>query len=148
MEWIDGLDAHWHWLAIGLLLAAAEMAIPGVFLIWLAGAALITGALTWALPLTLAWQIVIFAALAVISVFVGRQYLRANPVAAADPLLNDRGARLVGETVVVTHAIDGGQGRVRQGDSEWLAKGPDAEPGTRMRVAGHEGVVLVVEHLH
>ena len=33
-------------------------------------------------------------------------------------------------------------------DSEWLAKGPDAEPGTKMRVAGHDGVVLVVEHLH
>jgi inner membrane protein len=148
MEWIDGLDAHWHWLAIGLLLAAAEMAIPGVFLIWLAGAALVTGALTWALPLTLAWQIVIFAALAMVSVFVGRQYLRANPVEAADPLMNDRGARLVGEVVVVTQAIDGGQGRVRQGDSEWLAKGPDAEPGTRMRVAGHDGVVLLVEHLH
>jgi inner membrane protein len=147
MEWIDGLDAHWHWLAIGLLLAAAEMAIPGVFLIWLAGAALVTGALTWALPLTLAWQIVIFAALAMVSVFVGRQYLRANPVEAADPLMNDRGARLVGEMVVVTQAIDGGQGRVRQGDSEWLAKGPDAEPGTRMRVAGHDGVVLLVEHL-
>jgi membrane protein implicated in regulation of membrane protease activity len=148
MEWIDGLDAHWHWLAIGLLLAAAELAIPGDFLIWLAGAALVTGALPWALPLTLAWQIVIFATLAMVSVFVGRQYLRANPVEAADPLMNDRGARLVGEMVVVTQAIDGGQGRVRQGDSEWLAKGPDAEPGTRMRVAGHDGVVLLVEYLH
>jgi membrane protein implicated in regulation of membrane protease activity len=62
--------------------------------------------------------------------------------------MNDRGARLVGEMVVVTQAIDGGQGRVRQGDSEWLAKGPDAEPGTRMRVAGHDGVVLLVEYLH
>jgi membrane protein implicated in regulation of membrane protease activity len=54
----------------------------------------------------------------------------------------------VGELVVVTHAIDGGEGRVRLGDSEWLAKGPDAEPGSRMRVAGHDGVVLIVEHLH
>ena len=39
-------------------------------------------------------------------------------------------------------------GRVRLGDSEWLAKGPDAEPGTRMRVSGHDGAVLLVEHLH
>ncbi|MCW1431436.1 NfeD family protein [Novosphingobium sp. JCM 18896] len=148
MEWFEALDAHWHWLAIGLVLAAAEMAIPGVFLIWLAGAALITGALTWALPLGIAMQVVIFAVLAIVSVFTGKRYLAANPIESADPKMNDRGARLVGETVVVTHAIDGGNGRVKQGDSEWLAKGPDAEPGTRMRVAGLDGVVLLVEHLH
>lgn len=148
MEWLEGLDAHWHWLAIGLALAAAEIAVPGVFLIWLSGAALVTGMLTWFLPIGLPLQIVIFAVLAIVSVFTGRRYLRSNPIEAADPKMNDRGARLVGETVVVTHAIDGGTGRVRQGDSEWLAKGPDAEPGTKMRVAGHDGVVLVVEHLH
>mgnify|MGYP000969134564 CR=1 FL=1 len=32
-----GIDAHWFWLTLGLLLAVGEMAIPGVFLIWLAG---------------------------------------------------------------------------------------------------------------
>lgn len=147
MEWFESLDAHYHWLAIGLLLAAAEMAVPGVFMIWLAAAALITGFLTWFLPIGLPLQIVIFAALAIVSVFTGKRYLRSNPIEALDPKMNDRGARLVGETVVVTHAIDGGNGRVKQGDSEWLAKGPDAEPGTKMRVAGNDGVVLLVEHL-
>ena len=148
MEWLEGLDAHWHWLAIGLLLAAAEIAVPGVFLIWLSGAALVTGVLTWFLPIDLPLQIMIFAALAIVAVFTGRRYLRSNPIAPADPNMNDRGARQVGEMVVVTQAIDGGRGRVRQGDSEWLAKGPDAEPGTKMRVTGHDGVVLIVEHLH
>ena len=52
----------------------------------------------------------------------------------------------VGEIVVVTSGIEeGSSGKVRCGDSEWLAKGPDAEPGTRMRVCGHEGTVLLVE---
>ena len=63
-------------------------------------------------------------------------------------MLNDRGGQLIGETVLVTHALDGGTGRVKHGDSEWLARGPDAEPGSRMRVAGHDGTVLIVEHLH
>lgn len=148
MTWLEALDSHWAWLALGLVLAVAEMAVPGFFLIWLAGAAIVTGLLAWTVPLSLAWQIVIFAVLALVAVFAGRRYLRANPVESADPLMNDRGGRLVGETVVVTHAIDGGSGRVRQGDSEWLAKGPDAEPGTKMRVAGHQGTVLLVEHLH
>lgn len=66
-------------------------------------------------------------------------------MAAADPNINRRGARLVGETVVVTQAIEGGTGRVHHGDSEWLARGPDAVPGTRMRIAGSDGAVLIVE---
>lgn len=148
MTWLETLDSHWAWLAIGLVLAVAEMAVPGFFLIWLAGAAIVTGFLAWVVPLSLAWQIVIFAVLALVAVFSGRRFLAANPVVSADPLMNDRGGRLVGEVVVVTQAIDDGSGRVRQGDSEWLAKGPDAEPGTRMRVAGHQGTVLLVEHLH
>jgi membrane protein implicated in regulation of membrane protease activity len=148
MTWLEALDSHWAWLAVGLVLAVAEMAVPGFFLIWLAGAAIVTGLLAWAVPLSLAWQIVIFAVLALVAVFAGRRFLAANPGVSADPLMNDRGGRLVGETGVVTQAIDGGSGRVRQGDSEWLAKGPDAEPGTRMRVSGHQGTVLLVEHLH
>ena len=148
MGWLESLDPHWTWLAIGLLLAAAEIAVPGVFLIWMAGAALITGLITWLVPIGLPLQIVVFAVLAIVAVFTGRRYLRSNPIQPADPMMNDRGARAIGEMVVVTHAIDGGTGRVRLGDSEWLAKGPDAEPGSRMRVAGHEGAVLIVEHLH
>lgn len=148
MEAFESLDPHWAWLALGLVLAAAEMAIPGLFLIWLAGAAILTGLLTWVVPIGLPLQVVIFAVLAIVGVFSGRRYLSSNPVVSADPLMNDRGGRLVGEVVVVTHAIVEGSGRVKQGDSEWLARGPDAEPGTRMRVAGHDGVVLIVEHLH
>ena len=145
---MDNLEPHYVWLAIGLALAAAEMAVPGVFLIWLAGAAILTGLLAWAVPIGLPLQIVIFAVLAIVSVFTGRRYLRNNPVTSADPMLNDRGGQLVGEQVEVTHAIDGGTGKVKHGDTEWLAKGPDAEPGTRMRVSGHHGVVLLVEHLY
>lgn len=149
MAWLEGLSPHWMWLGLGLILAIAEIAIPGVFLIWLAMAALLTGVAAWLVPgLGLPLEIVLFAVLAVVSVFIGRNYLRANPVESADPMLNDRGGQAVGETVVVTQVIEGGSGRVKLGDSEWLARGPDAEPGTRMRVSGHQGAVLLVEHLH
>jgi inner membrane protein len=141
------LEPHYIWLAIGLSLAAAEMAIPGVFLIWLAGAAILTGLLAWFVPIGLPLQIVIFAVLAMVSVFLGKRYLRTNPVASADPLLNDRGGQIVGETVVVTEAIEGGKGRIRHGDSEWIARGPDAAAGTRVRIVGHRGIELTVEPL-
>ena len=148
MAWLETLDPHWGWLALGLILAIAEMVIPGVFLIWLAGAALVTGLVSWVVPIGMPAQIVLFAALAIFAVFAGKRYLRDNPIMAADPLMNDRGARLIGETVVVTHVIIGGTGRVSLGDSEWLVRGPDAEPGTRMRISGHDGAVLLVEHIH
>ena len=142
------LDPHWAWLALGLVLAVGEMTIPGVFLIWMAGAAVLTGLATWVLPITVPLQVVLFAGLSLGAVFIGRNWLRANPIEAADPMMNDRGARAIGETVLVTQVIEGGEGRVKLGDSEWMAKGPDAEPGTRMRVAGHNGSVLLVEYLH
>ena len=141
-------DPHWAWLALGLVLAVGEMTIPGVFLIWMAGAAVITGLVTWVVPLSVALQVMLFAVLSVGAVFIGRNWLRANPIVGADPLMNDRGARAIGETVVVTQVIEGGEGRVKLGDSEWIAKGPDAEPGTRMRVASHNGAILMVEYLH
>jgi membrane protein implicated in regulation of membrane protease activity len=147
MDWLNELQPNWIWLAIGLFLAAAEMAIPGVFLIWLAGAAIITGLLAWVLPLGVPLQIVIFAVLAIVSVFAGKRYLRDNPVEAADPKMNRRGARMVGEIARVTEAIEAGQGRVHHGDSEWIARGPDAEEGDRVRIVGSEGAVLLVEPL-
>ena len=36
MNGLEGFDAHWVWIAIGLVLAALEMLVPGVYLIWLA----------------------------------------------------------------------------------------------------------------
>lgn len=148
VEFFNTLTGHWIWLALGVALAIAELLAPGYFMIWLAAAALLTGAIAAALPIGVPVQVVVFVALAAIVLAAARVWLKRNPVEAADPKMNDRGARLVGETVTVTAAIDGGSGRVKQGDTEWLARGPDAEPGTRMRVSGHDGSVLVVEHLH
>jgi membrane protein implicated in regulation of membrane protease activity len=148
IEWIESLAPQWGWMALGLALAIAELVAPGYFMIWLAAAAFVTGVLTVALPITLPIQVLAFAALSAVAVVLGRRWLIRNPIESADPMLNDRGGQLVGQSVVVTHAIDGGSGRVRVGDSEWLARGPDAQPGTRMRVSGHEGVVLIVEHLN
>ena len=140
-----GLEPHWAWLIAGLVLAVAEMVVPGVFLIWFAAAALIVGLLTAVLPIGAAVQVVLFVVLSLASVLASRRFLRRYPVLSADPLLNQRGAQLVGRQVVVTQAIEGGSGRVRCGDSEWLASGPDAQAGARMTVTGSQGSVLIVE---
>lgn len=145
MDALNSLDPHWAWLALGVMLGVAEMIVPGVFLIWMAGAAIITGLLAWVVPIGVPIQIVIFVVLALVSVFAGKRYLRDNPIVEADPMMNRRGSRLVGETAVVVQAIEGGSGRIHHGDSEWLARGPDAAPGTRVRIVGSDGAVLLVE---
>lgn len=142
---LGGLEAHWWWLLIAALLGILEIFAPGVFLVWMAAAAGITGIVVMALGLPLPFQLALFALLAVAAVYSGRRYYDRNPVESQDPLLNDRTARLVGQNVTVVTAIEGGEGRVKVGDSVWAARGPDAPAGTRMRVVGAEGTALRVE---
>jgi membrane protein implicated in regulation of membrane protease activity len=145
MDWLEGSQPHMVWLALGLLLAVAEILVPGVFLIWLAGAAILTGVLAYVLPIDVPIQVVIFAAAAIIAVFAGRSYIARHPVTEADPKMNRRGQRLVGEMGPVTQAIIDGKGRMRLGDTEWLVRGPDAPVGATVRVTGSDGAELLVE---
>lgn len=128
------LEDHWAWLVFAALLGIAEVMIPGVFLIWIAIAAAITGLAALALPIGLPLQLLIFAALSIAAVWAGRRWYVDHPVASTDPLLNDRTARLIGQTVTVVEPIVGGEGRVKVGDSVWTALGPDADAGARVRV--------------
>ena len=145
MDWLGDLDAHWVWLMLGLLLAALEMLVPGVYLIWLAAAALITGTLTFAFDLSLPLQVVDFVFLSLIAAFSAKRFLGEKPIESSDPLMNRRGARMVGETALVVTAIEHGSGRVKVGDSEWIARGADVPAGQRVRITGTDGSSLLVE---
>ena len=138
------IELHWLWLIAAALLASAEIIAPGIFLIFLAAAAALTG-LAALLGVPFAFQLAIFPLLALASVHLGRRWYADRPIASSDPLLNDRAARLVGETVLVVAAIEHGSGRVKVGDSVWAAKGEDAEVGARVRVTGAAGTCLTVE---
>lgn len=145
MNGLEGFDAHWIWIAIGLILAALEMLVPGVYLIWLAVAAVITGVLTLGLDLSLPSQIISFVSISLIAAFSARRFLRDSPIVSSDPLLNQRGSRLVGEMAIVSQPIENGSGRIKLGDSEWLARGPDMAAGARVRITGSDGTTLFVE---
>jgi membrane protein implicated in regulation of membrane protease activity len=141
---LDGVELHWVWLIAAAVLAGAEILAPGVFLIFLAGAAALTGIIA-ALGLPLAVQLGLFPLFSLATMWFGKEYYARNPIASSDPLLNDRMARHIGETVIVVDAIEGGAGRVKLGDSVWAAKGPDAKIGARMRIVGAQGTSLRVE---
>jgi len=143
-DFLGGMSPPLLWGTLAIVLAAAELLVPGVFLIWLAIAAALTALVELVLPMNGAFQMLVFSVLSALSVSGGRLWYLARP-AATDPMLNDRAARLIGRTVTVSDAIVQGEGRVRVGDSSWPATGPDAPVGTRMTVKGVDGATLVVE---
>ena len=133
-------------LAAAVLLGIGELAIPGVFLIFLAIAAAVTGVATLVLAdLPIAAQLLSFAIWSGVTVAIGKRWYRDYPVASSDPKLNDRAARLIGETVPVCEAIVDGAGRVRIGDGTWSAHGPDAPAGAAVRIVAVAGSTLLVE---
>lgn len=139
------MEPAWIWLIAGIVLAIAEIVVPGVFLIWLGAAALVTGAVTLALPLGVPIQFAVFAVSACVAVLGGRHVMLRAPIISDDPLLNERTARLIGKKVLVVEALVGGEGRVRVGDGVWPAAGPDAAAGTLVEVVGADGARLIVE---
>ncbi|MHA6720473.1 NfeD family protein [Sphingomonas sp. RS6] len=134
------------WLIGAITLAIAEIVLPGVYMIFFAAAAALTGAVALLFPeLSLGGQLLGFAGWSVAAVLIGRRWYRDFPVESADPMLNDRIARLVGETVLVVEPIGDGPGRVRVGDGEWPAEGVEAPAGARVRITGARGATLIVE---
>jgi len=139
----------WGWWALGLMLLAAEIVAPGMFLVWIGIAAILTGAVSLLLWETSFWiwqvQLVCFAVLSVVAVFAGRRLLARSGETSDEPLLNQRGARLIGRTAVLEKPIAEGRGRIRLDDTTWTVSGPDLPAGARVKVTGSSGGQLTVE---
>ncbi|SIQ39530.1 hypothetical protein SAMN05880582_1011717 [Rhizobium sp. RU20A] len=139
----------WVWWVAGFVLLAAEVVVPGVFLVWIGLAALITGLASLLLWESAWWswhvQLVIFALLAIAVTLAGRRLLSASDKGSDEPLLNQRTASLVGRTAVLEQPIREGRGRIRLDDTIWSVEGPDLPAGSRVRVAGAHGGQLRVE---
>jgi len=142
---LDDIEPGWLWMIGGVLLLTAEIMLPGVFLVWVGIAAIVTGLFALLFGIGIAGQLGLFALYAVLAVLVGRRVYGVKGVAADDALLNDRAAQLIGRRVMVVQPVDEDSGRVRVGDSEWSARGGPADPGDRVRVTGVEGNCLIVE---
>jgi len=145
-DWFGGLNPAILWGILAIILAIAELAAPGVFIIWLALAAALTAGLASLVPIDGPFQLLAFAIFSALSVSGGRLWYLARPVEPETPLLNEPAARLIGRRVVVLEAIHDGEGRVRVDDGSWPATGPDAPAGAPMVVADVRGSVLVVAH--
>jgi membrane protein implicated in regulation of membrane protease activity len=145
MDFLDGIDPGWLWMIGGILLLIAEIIVPGVFLVWLGIAAVVTGAFAQLFGIGLAGQLGLFAVYSVLAVLAGRRFYAVKGVEHSGPGLNNPSERLIGRRVVVVQPVDEDSGRVRLGDSEWSARGGPAGPGDKVRIIGVEGNCLIVE---
>ena len=142
----------WNWLIAAVILMLLESVVPGIHFVWFGMAAAATGTLALAAAgggignaFTWPFQLIIFGLLALLSVVIVRRLARPENNASDLPDLNARAAQYVGRTFVVAEPIKDGRGKVKVGDSLWMAEGPDLPHGAQVRVTGARGTVLVVE---
>jgi inner membrane protein len=140
--------AWWAWVILAGLLALAELHAPGSYLAWIAIGAALTSIADAALDLSLDAQLGTFAIASALSCVAGYfVYRRLHPRHRGEVALNERSLSMIGVRGTVCEAFLSGRGKVRLGDSVWLAAGPDLAEGTPVVVSGVRGTRLTVEAL-
>ena len=133
------------WLVAGLALCAAETFVPGAFLIWIGLAAVAVGVVEFFVAVALTPALLLFAALVVAFVFVGRR-VYGSLDSGAPPLPLSRAHAMIGKEFYLDEAIERGHGRIRVGDSVWRVAGEDMPAGVKVRVvAVEDGAEVRVE---
>ena len=140
--------SFWHWLLLGVVFITVEVFAPGAFFLGMGVSALIVGGALWIAP-EMNWklQLLAFAVLSVVSIFLGRKLLKHTPIKSEQPLLNQRGAQYVGRTFNLEEPIVNRDGKIRVDDTTWRVSGDDCPAGTRVQVTGVNGVVLEVARI-
>ncbi len=136
----------WHWALLAVVLVILEILAPGIYFLWMGIAAGIVAAMLWLFS-ELGWQaqFLAFALFSIASVAVGRIWLNRSLTHTDEPTLNRRGEQYIGRVVTLEEPIVDGLGRIRLDDTIWKVQGPDCETGSRVRITGTQGVVLLVE---
>lgn len=135
----------WNWFILAVAMLLLETVVPGVHFMWFGLAAVSIGVLALILPIAWQWQLIAFAILSLIAILWIRRYWRSELIKTDEPDLNIRGAQYIGRVVTIEEAITGGRGKIRVGDTLWQAKGGDMPAGTRVKITGSDGTVLIVE---
>jgi len=144
MEWLTEINAY-HWLALGLILFAAEALGAAGFLLGTAAAALVVGLLALVMPgLGVATEFVLFAIIAIVASGLYIKVFRDEQAAMPDEL-NHRAESLIGTEFELPEDLRSGNGRVQIGDTFWHVHA-DAEltRGARVRVVAADTMQLKV----
>jgi membrane protein implicated in regulation of membrane protease activity len=134
----------WTWIVLAGVLAIAEMVAPGSYLMWIALGAAVTG-IAATTGMVLEGQLAVFAIATAVSC-VGGYFVYRGMDSSHDSGVPRNAPRrsMIGARGTVCEALVGGRGKVRIGDTVWLAEGPDLADGTPVIVAGVRGTRLEV----
>jgi inner membrane protein len=127
--------------AIAWLIALISLALPWVGI----GAGLI-GAWQIAQGDKSGWWLVgAGVAMLVADVLIDFVWAHPSVTKSDQPDLNRRAEQLIGRVLLLEEAIEGGRGKVRVGDTLWLAEGAELPAGTRVKVTAVRRDALQVE---
>ena len=136
----------WIWATAAVAIAYVELHAPGFYLIWIGAGAGATAAADAVFGFTLEGQLLTFAVASTVCCIGGHfvyQYLnRGQP---EESQLNRRELQVIGAEGVVCEPLKNGHGKVRLGDSVWLAEGPSLPEGAPIVVKSLRGTTVRVE---
>lgn len=141
----------WYWWVFAVVLLTIELMTGSTYFLWPAIAALVVGLFDiW--PLDGQWQVqlIIFAALTIALSFFAPPYVKPwiQKTQADHLTLNERGAQKIGRRATVDETFTNGAGKVKLGDTLWLAEsetGEDFNEGDHVVVSRAEGTKLFVK---
>lgn len=143
----NALNAYTGWLILGAVLMILEIVVPGVFLLWIGLAGILTGVLVFffpALPFTATGTV--FAVCSVVFACVGRKLIAPAQAASDASSLNNRLESYVGQIFQAQENFADGRGKIKVGDTVWVAL-CDAEikAGQAVKAVGVQGTFLKIE---
>jgi membrane protein implicated in regulation of membrane protease activity len=145
-ELIHNLTGPWAWWSLAGLLLIGELLMPGIFLLWLALAAVLTGIVHLLFDLSWQTEVGLFALFSLLLVAAAWKLVRAQHHFRSDaPNLNQRQFDYIGRQAVLVEAISAGHGKVRLEDTLWDVEGRDLPKGAPVIVTGVDGARLKVE---
>jgi inner membrane protein len=146
MSELISLSGPWLWFIIAGLLLIGELLSPGVFLMWLAGAAVLTGFADLVMGFGWAGEVIAFALLSFALVLASWKRVTSGWSPKSDqPHLNMRHGAYVGRVFPLEQAIVNGTGKLKIEDTLWDVDGPNLGAGTMVKVTAIKGMRLVAE---
>lgn len=141
----------WYWWVFAIVLLVIELLTGSTYFFWPAVAAFVAGLFDIG-PLNGAWQLqlIVFAMVTIVLSVFAPPYVKPwlQRTQSDHHTLNERGAQKIGRRVNVDGAFINGAGKVRFGDTLWLAESEDGEnyaEGAVVEITRTEGTKLFVK---
>jgi hypothetical protein len=148
MEQVFPLLGQWVWFVAAGVFLLFELMLPGVFFMWLAIAAVLTGLADYLFGLPWQAELLLFAFLSAVALFTGRRFYKGPGMEPEDnPYLNRRQMGYIGRTFTLREPIVDGRGKLAIEDTVWEIEGPDLAAGARVKVTAVRAMSLIVEPL-